>query len=76
MIEEISLRICSESGESIIIKDSQERLDIKLDTVIADTFSKICFRLNGTEDREIRTAEKFMLAVHLNKFLEESNNAD
>ena len=71
MIEKISLAIVGESGAVIPIQQSDERLDIKIDAAIADTFSQICFRNNSIEDAEIKTSEKFLLLLNLYEFQKE-----
>ena len=72
MIEKISLAIVGESGDIVPIeKTTNAQLEIKLETVIADTFSAICYRNNNLTDSEIKTAEKFTFAVALKNYLKE-----
>lgn len=78
MIEKISLALVSETGETVFIERlSDAKVEIKIEETIADLFSKICFRNNSITDAEIKTAEKFHFAAHLQKYLKETQeNAD
>ena len=71
MIESISMAIVNESGDNLPVKQTAERLEIKIETTIADTFSRICFINNGITDQEIKLSEKFHFAVTLNNYLKE-----
>ena len=72
MIEKITLMLTNESGESVPIeKVTDAQIEIKIDVAIADIFSKICFRNNSIQDQEIKTAEKFIFAANLNRYLKE-----
>lgn len=78
MIEKISLAIIDESGNFLPIeKETGGRLEMKLETVIADVFSAICIHNNNLQDDEIRLAEKFNFANSLKNYLKEmKENAD
>lgn len=72
MIEQIKLALINESGDCVPIEtENNSRLEIKLETTIADLFTRICFRNNSIKDAEIKTAEKFHLAKTLKNYLEE-----
>lgn len=75
MISKISLCLMDEMGDCVPIERcSQQQLEIKIDTAIADAFSAICFRNNSIADAEIKTAEKFYFAVNLQNYLKETND--
>jgi hypothetical protein len=71
MIEKIRLCVADESGALIEIPESPLKLQSKLDVLIADTFSEIVRLGQAIADDEIRTAEKFNLAVNLKNYLQE-----
>ena len=71
MIEKISLRVADESGAFIALSESDLKLQSKLDVYIADTFSEIVRLGQSIADDEIRTAEKFHLALNLKNYLQE-----
>lgn len=71
--EKISLAIVGESGDAVPIKQTVERLEIKIETAIADTFSAICFANNNIADNEVKTSAKFAFAVALTNYLKEMN---
>ncbi len=73
MIEKISLVLVNESGDAVPVeKISDAQIEIKIDAAIADIFSKICFRNNAIEDREIKIAEKFVFAATLYNYLKQT----
>lgn len=74
MIEKISLCLCDESGTTIEIVESNLKLQSHIDTLTADYFSQIIFRLQSIEDDEMRTAEKFHLCHTLKIYLKEMQN--
>ena len=72
MIEKISLSLINESGEHLEIeKQTLGQIESKVETIIAETFSGICFFNNDTPDHEIRIAEKFNFAVNLKNYFKE-----
>lgn len=71
MIEKITLRIADESGAFVALSESELKLQSKLDVYIADTFSEIVRLGQSIADEEIKTAEKFYLAVNLKNYLQE-----
>lgn len=75
MIEKITLCLADESGAVIALAASPLKIQSKLDTLIADTFSEIVCRQQSIADEEIKIAEKFHLARALKKYLEEMNDA-
>lgn len=77
MIDKVSVYIVAESGETIKICESNLRLQSKLDTAIADTFSEIVHLQQSIADEEMKTAEKFRLCLDLKNYLQEMReNAD
>ncbi len=72
MIEKISLSLTNESGDCLEIeKQTFGQIESKVEIIIADTFSGICFFNNDTPDNEIRIAEKFNFAVILKRYFKE-----
>lgn len=78
MIDGINLIISNRLGDALPIERiTPEQLEIKIETIIADTFSAICFRNNNIPDAETKTAQKFYFALYLKNYLEEiKENAD
>lgn len=76
MIDKISLTLMNESGNVLPVKETDERLEIKIEVAIADLFSSICYINNDIKDKEIKIAEKFSFAVYLRNYLEEINNGN
>lgn len=78
MIEKISLVLADESGNFVPVEAvSDAQIEIKIDIAIADLFSAICRANNSISDSEIKTAEKFHLALNLKNYLQETKeNAD
>ncbi len=71
MIERISLQLINESGDAIEVEETGRKLESRLDIITAELFSQICFGNNSIEDEEIKTAEKFRLALNLKEYLED-----
>ena len=78
MIDGINLVIANSLGDCLPVERiTPEQLEIKIEMVIADTFSAICFRNNNIADAEAKTAQKFYFALNLKNYLEEiKENAD
>jgi hypothetical protein len=72
MIEKISLGLINESGDCLEIeKQTFRQIESKIEIVIADLFSAICFSNNDIADDEIKIAEKFHFAMNLKNYLKE-----
>ena len=71
MIEKIIMQIADESGNTVELIESDLKIQSKLDSTIADYFSRIIFAQQGIADDEIRIAEKFNLAHELKLYLKE-----
>ena len=78
MIDGINFVIANSLGDALPVERiTPEQLEIKIETIIADTFSAICFRNNNIADAEEKTAQKFYFALNLKNYLEEiKENAD
>ncbi len=62
-------------GDAIEIgKRSPLKIKIKIEEIIADHISKICFANSRLEDEKIKSAEKFHFALSLKKCLQEKQN--
>lgn len=71
MIEKISLALVNESGEFVLINESDRKIESKIEIEIADYFTKINQELNKCTDTEIRVSEKFVLCTLLRNYLQE-----
>lgn len=72
MIEKISLNLMNESGECLELeKQTLGQIESKVEIIIADLFSGICFFNNNTPDDKARIAEKFNFAVDLKRYFKE-----
>lgn len=77
MIEQIKFALVNESGDIVPLgKVTCVNVEMNLESVIAETFTEICFRNNNISDSEIQTAEKFFFALNLKNYLEEMKEND
>lgn len=81
MTEKISLAIIDRNGNALEVKNNtNQRIESRLEEIIADTFTDICFRNNGIKDDSERLDEKFKFAVRLKRIFNntegEKENAD
>ena len=72
MTEKISLSLTDESGDRLELeKQPNGQVESKVEIIIAELFSGICFFNNDTPDDKTRIAEKFKFAVCLKRYFKE-----